>query len=357
MIGIIFIGDITLCPFLCKYTDELKKRDIKYEIVHWNKSGEVLDVSNAITLNKPSINHRSPFLKIKDFFIFRKFAKKAIKERNYNKLIIFTTMTAIVLYDVLLSKKYKKNYIFDYRDVSYEYIPPFSYLLKGVIKNSSFTSISSKGFLNVLPKNYPYIMAHNINLGDLAYKKDELIKNNKLPIRVSYIGHLRIGRYLFDLIDLFKNDKRFTLKIIGGGDNYKALLEYAKGLDNIRLTGRYKNKERINFLEETDILCYNYPTSFLNQNALANKFYDALIFKKPLWGNLETFSGKLIAKEGVGVSLLNDDKDLLNKIFDYYKKFNPLEFCDNANTLISEILKEEEEYNAKIGEWLTSKKL
>lgn len=352
MIGIIFIGDITLCPFLNKYTFELEEKNIAYEIVHWNKSGEDIEIKNAITLNKLSINLRNPLLKIKDFFIFRRFAKKVIRQRKYEKLIIFTTMTAIMIFDVLMSKKYKKKYIFDYRDASYEFFPPFSYLLKKIVLNSSFTAISSKGFLNILPKDNQYVMAHNINLNDLAYRKDELVKKEGLPITVSYIGHLRKGKYLFDLIDTFKNDKRFNLNIIGGGDNYVALCEHSKSYENIKMTGRYKNDERIVFIDETDILCYNYPTSYLNQNALANKFYDSLIFKKPLLGNSDTFSGKLIETHGLGISLLTDDKNLLDKLFDYYKQMNPITFCAKADILISDILEEDKKYKAKIQEWL-----
>ena len=57
----------------------------------------------------------------------------------------------MLLFDLLLFK-YKNNYILDIRDPSYEKFKLFNQILKKIICSSYFTTISSEGFLEFLPK-------------------------------------------------------------------------------------------------------------------------------------------------------------------------------------------------------------
>ena len=40
MVGIIFLGEINLCPFLNKYVDSLKQNHMDYEIISWDRGGQ-----------------------------------------------------------------------------------------------------------------------------------------------------------------------------------------------------------------------------------------------------------------------------------------------------------------------------
>ena len=123
MIGIIIVGEIDLSPFSKKYISEMEARNIPYEIIHWNRSGNYREYDKKhLTYFEQVDRYGSLIKKVRPFYNFRKFAKRLIKEHKYEKLVILTTQTAIILFDVVLSRKYRNRFFFDYRDTSYEYI-------------------------------------------------------------------------------------------------------------------------------------------------------------------------------------------------------------------------------------------
>lgn len=357
MIGIVYIGHIKRAPFLMKYLDVLNKNNKKYDIIYWNRSPQSLEgnlenykARNIYEFDLESDQYKSPTKKIIDFINFGLYAQKIIKKNKYEKLIVLTTMTAMVIRKLLLNQ-YKGKYIFDYRDASYEYNPIFNNMLKKVIKNSYFTCISSEGFKKILPKNIEYIMSHNIPLLNQSFNYKENYKF-KLPIKVGYIGGIRRLDYMKRLVDIFSNDDRFEFHIHGGGGNLDELKKYTKGINNIYLTGEYLESQKGDLIKSADIICYNYLESFNNNIALANKYYDSLIYKIPLLGNIKTYSGKLIHKNNVGISLDMDDKYFKEKLIEYMSKFDYQTFYDNTFKLLEDIKKDEEIFFTKVQEFI-----
>ena len=354
MVGIIYIGNINRCPYLKYYTNCMEKKGIEYEIIYWDRSLKIKDgsrktnESNLHIFNLASKEQRKPYKKIIDFYRFSKFVRGIVKQQNYDKLIILTTMTGIVLFPELLGK-YKKKYIFDYRDASYEYIKPFYMILSKIIHNSYFTSISSKGFLNILPKDENYILAHNITNYKTNKERERLQKDK---YRIGYIGGLRSSVYMKKLVDIFAEDPRFEFVVHGGGNNLQELREYSKGFSNVSFTGFYSETEKEFLLKEIDIICYNYPESFNHNIALANKYYDGLIEGIPLLGNIKTYSGKLIESNSIGISLDFNDLNYKEKLYNYIKNIDYKIFDKNCKTLLDEIKLDVNLYVRKIEEFL-----
>ena len=105
-------------------------------------------------------------------------------------MIILSTLDGILLGKVLREKRIP--YIFDIRDYSFEYVPFFKLMEKNVIKNSVFTTISSKGFYNFLPK-YEYVIGHNFNKNEK--KKQYIFKKREQPIKIVWNGVMRFFHY------------------------------------------------------------------------------------------------------------------------------------------------------------------
>lgn len=339
MIAIIYIGHIDRCPYLTNYTNTLQELNLDYDLIYWDRSGRRNKefFANHIVLNLQSKEQQSPWKKIFDFLKFRKHVLNNLKEKKYEKIIVLTTMSGIMILPELI-RKYKNNYIFDYRDASYENIGVFKRLTKTLIKNSYFTSISSKGFMKILPEDYEYVISHNIGINYVMSDQAKKITNK--IIKVGYIGGLRDSKYMKRLIDLFSADNRFILEIHGGGENLDELLDYSNNMKNVTLTGQYNEKDKMKLLEKIDLICYNYESSFNHDVALANKYYDAIITKKPLIGNIETYSGILIEETQLGISLNFNDPEYLNKIYNFSRNFNETIFNENCESLIEEIDKE-----------------
>ncbi len=351
MIGIIYIEQIELAPFAKKYTAVMDEENIPYEIVHWNRSGvksENDDVNYTFSL--PLDRYMSLLKKLIPFMKFRRFVKRIAKEKKYDKLIVLTTQTAVVLPDIL--HKYKGRYFFDYRDTSYEYLKPYRAFINRIILNSKYTAVSSPGFREYLTDKKELITAHNFQTAYYNQRTEKCEKRSEGPIIMGYIGHLREYEYLKKIVDGFGKDKRFEFHIHGLGDCVDDLREYVKQYDNVKVFGAYKEKDKMNIIDTLDMICYNYPKSFVNYPAVANKFYDGMIRKKPMFGNLDTFSGKLVSENGLGISLHENEENFTDKIYDYYRTFDENAFAANCEKFLSQAIADDKFYVEKIREFV-----
>ncbi|HHV12440.1 MAG TPA: glycosyltransferase family 4 protein [Clostridiales bacterium] len=353
MVGIIFLGEILLSPFAKKYMDVLDENNIEYEIIQWDRSGKLKDSKeNVHTFCCFRERYTNPAKKIISLLQFRRFALELIEVKKYDKLVVLTTMTGVLLYR-LLTKKYKDKYIFDYRDASYERNKLFKNMVKKIARNANFVCISSKGFLEILDNDADYSITHNFKLSDLPLKNTSYTKKVNEKINISYIGVLREIDYLKKLIQVFGNNQKFNFYIHGTGDNEAEFQDYCSKYSNVFYTGRYNEEEKIKYINNADILCYNYPCSFINNNALANKFYDGIIFKRPMYGNRDTFSGRLIEENNLGICLADNEDDIAEKIYAYYIGFDEHIFCENADRVLSGVIREENLYIDRIKKFLT----
>lgn len=359
MIGIIIAAPIDMSPFANKYISILEQKSIPYEIIEWDRSGKKSSGSSKIyTFSEHTQRYVALASKAMPFLHFRKFVKKIVKQRKYDKLVILTTQTAVILFDLLLSKKYKNKYFFDYRDTSYEYIGLYKRFINKLILNSSETCISSYGFKKYLTDKKDLIIAHNFQ--DKYYDSRTLKcsgHESDKPIIMGYVGYLREYEYLIKFVDAFGSDKRFEFHIHGSGDCVNRLTDYAKKYDNVKIFGAYKEEDKMNIVDSFDMICYNYPYSFVNYPAVANKFYDGLIRKKPMFANLDTFSGELIKNYGLGISLKENESDISEKLYNYYMNFNRQEFEKNCEDFLLKVKNEDKIYVEKINEFLNGKEI
>ena len=193
MVGIVFIGDISLCPYLSKYVEICETLHMDYEVLFWNRSNEVTSLpDNYLSFSYQSNLRQSKITKGLDFLKYKQWLDKQIKTRKYDKLIILTTLTGILMYDIL--KKYRGKYIFDIRDYSYEHIKVFYNMEKNVIKNSFFTCISSTGLQNFLPK-HNYLVTHNVQTEFLPIQRSFAKKQYGETLNLVWNGFLRCFSY------------------------------------------------------------------------------------------------------------------------------------------------------------------
>lgn len=348
MIGIVCAAQIELSPFVKKYTDIFDRENVEYEIIHWDRSGEETKrPENVYTYTGTLSRYVSNFKKLLPFLGFSKFARKIIKARKYEKLVVLTTQTAVLI-PLTILRKYKKRYFFDYRDTSYEYIGLYKKLVCKFADNAFAMCISSPGFKEYITTKTPMVIAHNFRTKNIASRSLEYKKRESGKIRLGYIGVLREYEYLKKIITQFGDDSRFEFAIHGSGDDVDRLKEFASQYNNIFVCGAYKESEKNDIVDSFDMICYNYPTSFVNYPALANKFYDGIIRKKPMFANSATFSGKLVCENGLGISLDENESDIADKIYDYYTSLDENKFLQNCEEYLSKVLEDEKKYTDTI---------
>ena len=358
MVGIVIAAPVELSPFAKKYINILEQKKIPYEIIQWIREEGKDSGDGTYSFFEHTERYGSRLAKIMPFLHFRKYAKKIIKERKYDKLIILTTQTAFILYRLLVGKKYRNRFFFDYRDTSYEYISFYKRMIDKIIMNSAETCISSYGFRKILTDKKELVISHNFQ--DKYYAERVLRcapHDASKPIVVGYIGYLRAYEYLKKIVDAFGADDRFEFHIHGHGDCEKQLADYAKKYDNVTVFGAYREQDKMDIVDSFDMICYNYPYSFVNYPAMANKFYDGLIRKKPMFANLDTFSGELVKENGLGLSLPENDTEITGKLYDYFVNFDRAEFEKNCEDFLARVLEEEKTYIEKINGFLSDSEI
>ncbi len=350
MIGLVFCNDLNVCPYIYKYLSVLDKAGVPYEIVLWNRKGDHREYpANYRVYNQKSDEYVAKWKKLGAFIGYRNFIRKTIKQQKYDKLIMLSTLPAVLCYG-LLCNRYAGKYIFDFRDLGYEKYGFYKKIVQKLIKNSAFTSISSPGFAKELGLQ-EYVMAHNFRYEDVekALPDREPLQQ---PINLLHIGITRGEAYNKKLADIFGNDPRFVVNIIGSGNDTKTFLEYTKDLENIHVAGTYNNTEKAKYIKDAAMLLYYYPCSYNCNRALANKYYDGMIFKKPLIGNVNTYSGQRLQEKGLGIALDIDDPAFADKLFEYITHLETAQFMQAVETELAAVLEEDKLYLEKIQQFV-----
>ena len=339
-----------VCPYLKRYTDEFNKLNVQYEVLFWNRNMRDIKVpENYYFYNSVCDDADSKIKKTQEFQGFRKWVFFHLKSHKTDGLILLSTLTGVLLFDRL--KRYKNKYIFDIRDYSFEKYWIFRRLEKGIIEDSFFTAISSKGFKAFLPK-YDYIIAHNFN-------RNEMIENAKFTrsdgvINFVWNGTIRYFDFQKKYLDALANDSRFMMIYHGKGERLECFRAYCeeKGIKNVEFTGPYDNNKKYELLKNAHILnnCYGGDYGDELRYAVSNRFYDGLIYRIPQVVEEGGYKASLVSSLEIGLPK-DADATFADKIYAYYMSIDDKTFENHCESALQEIIKEDDIYISKINEF------
>ena len=315
-IGLLIHENVWFSPYISLYIDIIKDMGADYDVIYWNKEG--LN-EEGIPYNYKFSNNSHNLLKLWGYIKYTRFLKKIIRANQYDKLIIFGPQIGIFLYS-FLKKYYFKKFIFDYRDLSIE--GKFPGTFRKMLSISALNVISSPGFKKCLPDGYDYILSHNINPSVFRYASDytyNIGKNEHYVILT--IGAIRDFESNKEVIDALGNDERFELKFVGRGPSEDDLRKYVatKGYKNVSFSGFYKKEDEYKYVEEADFLNIFYPRKISHDTALSNRFYNSLLYCKPMITTKDTIQGDYSEKYDVGIAV-NNCSNLAQEIVAFYNE-------------------------------------
>lgn len=321
-IAIIGLHDLYRMQYLYKYTQILDEYKIDYDVIYWNRKPNIK--IKAKEFNGKKYEYRfyldNSTAKIKKIIPYIKclcFTWKILNSNNYKKYILLTTQTAVPLFLMLLLCLSKKKYIYDYRDITFENYKLWKFVVRWIIDNSYFTSISSLGFKSILGDSPKYIMSHNINTKIYQIQSKGVRNNNKIVL--SYWGGIRQINYIKRLCKFFANDTRLIIHFYGEGP-VGELEDYCKEnyIDNIFFFGRYTTDEIENFARNTDILLNLYENDRKQELALTVKLYDAIKYNLPMLVTSNSYMDKIF-KDNCAVMSIDVEKNNCNEIVNWYR--------------------------------------
>lgn len=332
-------------PYTKFYIEALAKGDNEIHLVIWNRDLKEEKVPEEMIVHEFQYyqdDQISKWRKLKSFFKYYKYAKGVIEKINPDFIVVLHTWPGILMYDYL-RRDYKNNYIFDYRDSTYEANSIFRKRVAGIVAYSRYTFISSDGFRVFLPSEYSdkIILSHNLSMED--FTEDHCLNRGKhTPIRISFWGLIREENVNAAIIKRLSNDKRFELHYYGREQAIAVRLkQLASKLEakNVFFHGEYEPDERQQFAIQTDLL-HNIADTPNMMKAVSNKFYDGMIFSIPQLCMSGSHMGKLVSESGIGFECDPYSDSFGDDIYNYYDRLIWEEFICRAKTKMESIVDE-----------------
>ncbi len=327
---IIGFAKIKYMPYLKLYLENLNTEKNEVHLVYWNRDEKQEDLSSVENINLHEFkcgqeDEVAKISKIQNFLKFKKYVKSILKE-DFDFLIVLQTVTAVLLFDLLMSGRFKGNYIFDYRDCTYENIRFYKFLVKKLVEKSRITFVSSKGFKKYLPDSEKIKCVHNILSEDIEFSEKQDL--NKIPsekIRIGFWGFLREEKVNLEIIKKISQDARFELHYYGREQKTALKLkEYVlqNQIKNVFFHGEYNPEEKYEFLKNTDII-HNIYCDDKMLSATSNKYYDGIVFKVPQLVSKGSFMAGEVTEKGIGIAVNPFSESFTQEIYEYFKSIEP----------------------------------
>lgn len=347
-IALIIPGSLWYAPYVRNYTRILDEEKVEYGIISWNREGD--DKPEGFQYNERcQKGHGSAGFSAYKGYI--KFIKQTIKEQGFNRIIVFGPQMTCLLSTYLLLH-FRKRYMIDYRDLSIEQKPGFKQLFALMLKFSCANVISSPGFKRCLPKRY-YYLSHNFDeravREALENKSSETSFNIENGIDILTIGAIRDFSSNIEVTKAIANQDGFTLRFVGRGqgtvERLQAYCDEVKAT-NVSFVGGYNKPEEAGYVKTSTFMNIFYPRVITHDTALSNRFYNSLIYRKPMIVTKDTIQGDYAEKYNVGVvvadcsNLINDLKAFLQQDYkEYCKRCDGLlmQFLDDQNQFVKAV--------------------
>lgn len=341
-------------PYIQNYEKICQKLNIQYELFVWNRkqNGGLYKKGRVFEFREKCDFGSGKLRKILPMYHYRRALKRTLLSGKFTHLILINTLAAVMLKDFIMDK-YKQRYIMDIRDYTYERLHFYRDIVNQLIDKSAFTTISSRGFYKFIKKSPKIVINHNISNYDGLEDVDTFSKSEKITI--GFVGSVRYEDENLKLINALQNDDAFKLLYCGEMVKGCNLIEIVKNcaVRNVEFTGAYLNAEKKKIYKKMDLINSLYGSNSLEvSTAIPNRFYDCLIFKKPILTSEGTYLSELIKKYKLGLVLNLEHDDIRNKLLDYKKSFRSDDFIANCNETLKEIIKEQDIYYKEIQKFL-----
>lgn len=342
-VALILPGSIWYAPYVRIYTRILDKIDTDYSIISWNREGD--DKPEGFQYNVPCSNgHDSAGLS--SYLGYIRFIKRTIRKEGFDRIIVFGPQMTCLLSKFLLCH-YKGRYMIDYRDLSIEQKFGFKQLFSLMLKYSCANVISSPGFKKCLPKGN-YYLSHNFDENAvrevLDCKAEEGGFNIEGGVDVLTIGAIRDYSSNIEVVKALANQEGFSARFIGKGEESAMLEDYCiqNNVKNVLFKGFYQKPEEAGYVRSCTFMNIFYPRIVTHDTALSNRFYNSLIYHRPMIVTKNTCQGNYAERYQVGVAVV--DCDSLTSILQSFLLQDFDAYCKRCDSLLNDFLKDQEEF-------------
>lgn len=352
-VAIVILGNRWVCPYVNTYTRILEKLGCEYDVILWDRDGSDRDGAHAFSSAGTQLGN--PLVKTVYYFRYACFIKRRIEANGYDKVIVSGPHLAILL-SLFLSKKYNGRYMLDYRDLSVEQHPLLSPFYSLALSGSACNVISSPGFRCFLPLSYNYYVSHNFSIDEArrSLETPSLCTLQRDGIcDVLTVGSVRNFNSNVKVLSALANDKRFCMRFVGRGEAQTALQEYAKAndIENVEFSGFYEKEDEAAIVSGATFINIFFPMNNEHSVIMSNRFYLALIHKKPVIVTAGSTQASYVEEYGLGV-VVKECGNLDSQLMEFLSKLDYKTFCNSCNSLLSRFVGEHEEFENAVVKFL-----
>ena len=246
----------------------------------------------------------------------------------------------------------------DYRDLSIEQKLGFKQLFAIMLKYSCANVISSPGFKRCLPKR-KYFLSHNFDeraaQNALKYSAIENGFGLDKNIDVLTIGAIRDYSSNIEIVKALVNKKGFSVRFVGRGQGTVERLKeycYEVNANNVSFVGGYDKPEEPSYIESCTFMNIFYPRIITHDTALSNRFYNSLIYRKPMIVTKDTVQGDYAEKYNVGIAI-KDCGNLENALKSFIEQ-DYHNYCKRCDSLLREFLNDQYDFVEAVKQFVKS---
>lgn len=338
---ILLIGfaNLRYMPYLRFYLEQIDRSRHEVHVLYWNRDCAPEVHERDVIYHEFAYSMHDDIAKVKKLYAFGKFKRfsmELLRKNRFDFLIVMHSIPAFLLGNYICDE-YRKRFIFDYRDYTYEFIPFFKRAIHRMVYASKATFVSSDAFRSALPAVEHIYTSHNILMDSLHHRAGHEGYPHT-PIRISFWGYIRHPCTNEQIILRLADDPRFELHYYGREQEIALQLKAfvsERNIRNVFFHGAYQPEDRYAFSRETDLIhnIYGNKESPSQKNAVTNKYYDGLVFCIPQLCMKGSYMGDIAQRGGVGHICDPWSPDFADDIYDYYMSINRTQLrkcCDQA---------------------------
>ena len=206
-----------------------------------------------------------------------------------------------------------------------------------------------------MPKDIKYYLSHNFDIAAVkkALESENVTNKSKTGKKVVLtIGGIRDYSSNVEVIKGLANNPEYVVSFVGRGPAAEPLEKYCKenGIENVTFKGYYEKEEEAGYVKEASFMNIFYPRKLSHDTAVSNRFYNSLIFRKPMIVTKNTTQGDYAEKYEVGIAIETAD-GLAEKL----RTFLHLDFAEysiRCNKLLREFIHDYDEFEDMIKQFV-----
>lgn len=351
-VALIIPGSLWYAPYVRIYTRILDYTNTNYSIISWNREGD--DKPEGIQYQQRCANghYSASYSAYKGYLSF---IKNQISEHGFDRIIVFGPQMTCLLAPYLL-RKFRGRYMIDYRDLSIDQRFGFKQLFSIMLRFSCANVVSSSGYLKCLPKRF-YYLSHNFDVNVVKESIDSPIEgtfHSNDEIRILTIGAIRDFSSNIEVVKALGNRKGVSMQFVGKGDAAVQIERYCNesGVKNISFVGFYNKQEEESYVKECSFMNIFYPRVITHDTALSNRFYNSLIYKKPMIVTKNTTQGDYAEKYQIGIAIENCNN--IEHELRFFLNLDYASYAERCNCLLKSFLKDQENFEGAVKRFVES---